>query len=572
MIPSLAMRGKLVLASGTTFLLVGGLHASPPLVALGGVVLASLMTAYLWFFPTAILLRRKKIEMSWWVPPGDQPGGALSVERPFTVHVAFRNHGARGLRVLDTTVLTTGALEVATRLEAVVPPGKQTELMAQVRARAAGYHVLHGAVLQFGDVLGLFAVRAYFPNPVAVKVFPRQLVPRGAVIRPSGAAQHEQIGLHHVRRRGLAGELRELRDHTGGDPFKYIAWKATARRRKLTVRDLETEIVVTHQLLVDISGSMRGGAPGNSKLDWAIETVTALARAAIETGDRAGLVTYDSRVYAELRSGTGHHHYLKLVDRLIETRTVVDEDLTDLTSGELVATVARYLAHQEAIDVRLRQAPPLDDPQWQTLHAGPSGELYDLAAMTRIVTTLLESMNQAKAHRAMAPAWWWSRVHASPDADPQLVRLRLFCRLRGIELPYRRDHELGRRAQGLHAALERVASEGRADMIVIVSDLRGVIERPEITARALVQARRTSQQVVALVPFAPLFARTPTTAFGARVAEVLTREEHDVLGEARRLFASYGARVVPCGPGDDPSLIIRRLGRGRSRGGVRRVA
>ena len=40
------------------------------LLASLGVVLLAL---YLSFYPTAILLRRKKIELSWWVPPGDQP-------------------------------------------------------------------------------------------------------------------------------------------------------------------------------------------------------------------------------------------------------------------------------------------------------------------------------------------------------------------------------------------------------------------------------------------------------------------------------------------------------------------
>ena len=49
-------------------------------------------------------------------------------------------------------------------------------------------------------------------------------------MRAIGGALHEQVGLHHVRRRGLSGELREIREHTHGDPFKFIAWKATARR------------------------------------------------------------------------------------------------------------------------------------------------------------------------------------------------------------------------------------------------------------------------------------------------------------------------------------------------------
>lgn len=95
MIPRLATRGKLILGTALLFLLVGALHGTPPLVALSGTILSVLLALYLAFYPTAILLRRKKIELSWWVPPGDQPGGALSADRPFQLHLAFRNHGSR---------------------------------------------------------------------------------------------------------------------------------------------------------------------------------------------------------------------------------------------------------------------------------------------------------------------------------------------------------------------------------------------------------------------------------------------------------------------------------------------
>ena len=62
-------------------MLVGALNGTAPLVAMGGVVFAGFFAAYLWFFPAAILLRRRKVEISWWMPPGDLPGGALSVDR-----------------------------------------------------------------------------------------------------------------------------------------------------------------------------------------------------------------------------------------------------------------------------------------------------------------------------------------------------------------------------------------------------------------------------------------------------------------------------------------------------------
>jgi uncharacterized protein (DUF58 family) len=570
MIPVLTRRGVLVLASGATFMAVGALSATPPLIALGGVVFSALLTAYLWFFPVAILLRRKKIELSWWVPPGEQPGGALLVERPFSLHLAFRNHGIRTLRILHVKILGTRPLELPAGIEATVPPGMQIEIIAEARSRASGYQVLHGSVLIFGDVLGLMDIRAYFPNPLALKVFPRQTALLTQALRPQGVAAHEQVGLHHVRRRGLAGELREIREHASGDSFRYIAWKATARMRKLMVRDMETEIVVTHQILLDIGGSMRIGQPGRTKLDYAIDAAAALARTALDSGDRAGLVTFDARVYSELRPGTGHHHFLKVVDRLIETHNLVDEDFTDLTNGELIAAVARYLAYQEAVDARMRQAPALDDPMWSHLQAGPSGELYDVRMLSKAIDALLEAMGQMRAHKKSAPAWWWSRVHVGADSDPRLASMRLFCRLRGIELPFRYDPESGRQATGLAAAVDRISTGGRADVIVILSDLLGFAGRSDVTARALTRARRRGQRVLVIAPFGPAFGRAAETDVGRGVAEILARDERQLFERAQRMFFRHGVPVIEVGPSDSPAMLASKLARARTI--VRRVA
>src|SRR5688500_3824343 len=105
--------------------IVGAFRGAPPLVAMGGGVLVALLAAYLGFFPTAVLLRRKKIELSWWVPPGDQPGGALAPDRPFLLHLAYRNHGSRTLRVLSTKVLAGRGLEVSPCPVATVGRAKQ---------------------------------------------------------------------------------------------------------------------------------------------------------------------------------------------------------------------------------------------------------------------------------------------------------------------------------------------------------------------------------------------------------------------------------------------------------------
>jgi hypothetical protein len=251
-------------------------------------------------------------------------------------------------------------------------------------------------------------------------------------------------------------------------------------------------------------------------------------------------------------------------------RNVVDEDLTDLTNGELVAGVARDLAHQEAVDVRLRRAPDLNDTAWEKIHAGPSGELYDLGALSTVVSTLLKSYGQT-GQKSIAPAWWWSRVHIGTGSDPQMARLRLFCRLRGIELPYREDHEPGVRAAGMADALQAAMSGGgRADVLVVISDLEGLRHRPAVVLKTLGLARRGGQQVVFVAPFGPAFARAATTATGARVATAMTAAERDRFERARGELQRHGIPVLECGPADTVAALARRIVGTRT--SVRRVA
>ena len=541
MIPRLATRGKLVLGTALLFLVVGALHGSPPLAALSGTILSVLLALYLMFYPTAILLRRKKIELSWWVPPGDQPGGALAVDRPFQLHLAFRNHGSRRLRVLSTHILGASGLAIEERPGANVSRGQQVEVTTTVKPLTCGYHVLHGAALTFGDALGLFDIEAFFPNPIAVKVFPRMLALRGAPIRAVGGALHEQVGLHHVRRRGLSGELRELREHSHGDPFKFIAWKATARRQKLMVRDLENEIVTTHVILADVGAGMRQGMLGRSPIDWACDATTALAKAAIGNSDRVGLVAFDTRPIAELAPDTGHHHYLQIIDRMLDMRGAVDADLTDVTAGELVALVARYLAHQEAIDVRIKIAPPLDDPRWTSIQAGPDGQLYDVAATGRLCKRLIDAMlGKDGTKRVRAPQL--------VEDDLQLRPLRQFCRLRGIELPYRMTWEHGRRAHGFATAVERAVANGRPDVVVLISDLAGFAEDETRIKRALARLRKAAGSVIALAPSASSFLPPATTPHGRRVRELIVRDQRAALEPGRRLLVKHGITVLEGSP------------------------
>jgi len=303
------------------------------------------------------------------------------------------------------------------------------------------------------------------------------------------------------------------------------------------------------------------GSLGKTPLDWACDSAAALGKAAIGSGDRIGLVGFDTRLVTELTVDTGHQHYLQLIDRLLDVRSIVDEDLTDVTAGELVALVARYLAHQEAIDVRIKLAPPLDDPRWSTIQAGPDGQLYDVAATGRICRRLIDAMiGRGGAGGAAASAA--ARQAPVIETDGQLAPLRQFCRLRGIELPYRSTWEHGRRTAGLARAVERAVAGGRPDSVILISDLAGLAEDTARAKKAIARLRKAAGSVVALVPAASAFLPAAGSPHGRRVRELMVRDQRAQLDPGRRLLVGHGVKVIEGSPLDS---LDRLLGGGRVR-------
>src|SRR5207245_8528705 len=96
---------------------------------------------------------------------------------------------------------------------------------------------------------------------------------------------------------------------------------------------------------------MRGGVPGERKLDHCIEVAALLARDALERGDRVGLVTVDGRVVSQVADAEGVRHMLRIYDALLHATEIVDADLTHADDAAVTAIVGLYLRQQEGIEL-----------------------------------------------------------------------------------------------------------------------------------------------------------------------------------------------------------------------------
>ena len=148
-------------------------------------------------------------------------------------------------------------------------------------------------------------------------------------VRPLAVSQ--LAGAYHGARPGLGLTFAELRAYEPGDDVRHLDWNVTARQGRPFVRRYVEERALTLWLIVDVSASLRFGPDGRTKADRAAQAAALLASAAIQNGDRVGLLMVSDRVEAELAPGGGARHLSRLVRTLVATPAISRR--TSLTAG-----------------------------------------------------------------------------------------------------------------------------------------------------------------------------------------------------------------------------------------------
>ncbi len=130
-------------------------------------------------------------------------------------------------------------------------------------------------------------------------------------VRPGAVSQ--LAGAYHGARPGIGLTFAELRAYEPGDDVRHLDWNVTARQGRPFVRRYIEERCLSLWLVVDVSASMRFGPERGTKADRAAQAAALLATAAIQNGDRAGLVLVSDRIELELPPAGGVRHLSQLV-------------------------------------------------------------------------------------------------------------------------------------------------------------------------------------------------------------------------------------------------------------------
>ncbi|MDB5338389.1 MAG: hypothetical protein JWN70_4008 [Planctomycetaceae bacterium] len=124
------------------------------------------------------------------------------------------------------------------------------------------------------------------------------------------------LGVRRVRRVGFENEFERLRDYTPDDQFKFIDWRTSARRQKLTVRDFQSSQSQRVLFVLDCGRMMVSEADGQSMLDLAIDAALTLSYVALAKQDQVGLLCFSDRVVRWIGPAGGHRQLNRLVHAL----------------------------------------------------------------------------------------------------------------------------------------------------------------------------------------------------------------------------------------------------------------
>ncbi len=294
----------------------------------------------------------------------------------------------------------------------VLPGRSRAVLRYRLRARRRGAFEFQWVYLRLPSRWHLWQRFLALPVPGTLHVYPdmKQLDQYALLARTNRLAL---LGLRRTRRVGQDNEFERLRDYTPDDNYRHIDWRATARRRKLTVKEFQTNQSQTVIFLVDCGRMMVNRSSGLSLLDHAFNAVLMLSYVALEHGDRVGLMCFSDRIHSFVPPEGGQRQMNRLIhacfDRfpqLVESRydeaflylqthcrkralVVLLTNLIDELNAQMLTDHLRAVARRHLPLAVLLRDPRLFEPL-QPLEQSPgrfrsSVEFYRAAAAAEVV-------------------------------------------------------------------------------------------------------------------------------------------------------------------------------------------
>ncbi len=267
-------------------------------------------------------------------------------------------------------------------------PNESISIRYSLRCDSPGEIRFEGVRLQLADIQGLFYHRAFLRQPAIYLVLPPLADAKGNRRTSKSHNVMPPPGLHRLRQAGGGSELHDLREYRPGDPPKMIAWKASARRDRLIIKEFESDVPVRCTLFVDASASVRIGPSRDTMLNQITTIASGVSQAALADRDHVGLVLFDDNSTELLAPARTSRHLIELLHRLARANSAAP--ISDAGDPEVLLQLATPLAHEiypDLMDRRLNHIP--FRMFWRSLFDFSRGWIAIVLLMPLLLTMIL---------------------------------------------------------------------------------------------------------------------------------------------------------------------------------------
>jgi uncharacterized protein (DUF58 family) len=250
-------------------------------------------------------------------------------------------------------------------------PGEPAVIEYTLQSDSPGVIRFEGVEVRVADVAGLFYRRLFVRQPVEFLVLPPLTDDEGRHRSTKRFNTLPPPGVHRLRRPGSGSELLDLRDYRPGDPPKMIAWKPSAKRDTLIIKEIESEVPVRCVLFLDASNEARVGPPGRAPVVRLAEVAATIAQAAGAYRDLVGLTVFDEVSADVTAPARTRVHVVQMLRKLGEAAARLPDP--GHTDPDLLARYAHPIAQQLYPDMTSREVNslpfglywrPITDTRW----------------------------------------------------------------------------------------------------------------------------------------------------------------------------------------------------------------
>ncbi len=163
---------------------------------------------------------------------------------------------------------------------ASLPAGEVHHVQYRLHPSRRGVYRIGRVEVEAGDWFGLWRREGDVEVGLWLTVFPR---PERVDVLHSTSPRRPEGPRRDPTSPFRAWEPQGLREYRRGDPLRWIAWKATARRGELVVRDFPPVWERTHVVVLDLRAERW---PARGRAEWVEHAVSVAAGWIVGTGDR----------------------------------------------------------------------------------------------------------------------------------------------------------------------------------------------------------------------------------------------------------------------------------------------